>query len=111
MQTTTGPGPWPPQTVEVPDMTALVPAAGDGNIVLSTAFECLKPVKVGDRISQDQRLVDVYIKATRIDPKAFWLVWEIIYRNQNNEVVLTIRNTMVRHRTPEEVEAAGDARK
>ena len=91
-------------------MIALVPTAGDRNIVLSTEIECLKPVKVGDRISQNQRLVDVYIKPIRIDPKAFWLVWEIIYRNQNDEVVLTIRNTMVRHRTPEEIEAAGDAR-
>ena len=106
---TSGPGPWPPRAEELPNITAQVPTAGDRNIVLSTELECLKPVKVGDRISQSQRLVDVYIKPIRLDPKTFWLVFETIYRNQDNEVVLIIHNTMVRHRTPEEVKAAGDA--
>jgi acyl dehydratase len=106
---TSGPGPWPPSTQEIPSVTGRLITPGDRNIVLSTEFELLKPVKVGDRISQSQRRADVYIKPIRLDPKTFWIVTETIYRNQDNEVVLIQRNTMVRHRTPEEVKAAGDA--
>lgn len=106
---TAGPGPWPPRTEEVPGVLAQVPSPGDRTINLNTEFECYKPIKVGDRISQKQRLVDVYIKAIRLDPKSFWTVYETIYTNQDGEVVLVMRNTLCRHRTPEEVKAAGDA--
>jgi len=106
---TSGPGPWPPQTEELPSVLAQVPSAGNRNINLSTDFECREPVKVGDRISLKQRLADVYIKPIRLDPKTFWLVYDTIYSNQDGEVVLVMRNTLVRHRSPEEVRAAGDA--
>ena len=106
---TSGPGPWPPRSQEIPTASGRVLSPRDRNIVLNTEFELLKPVKVGDRISQTQRLVDVYIKPIRLDPKTFWLVNETIFRNQDDEVVATMRNTMVRHRTPEQVKAAGDA--
>ncbi len=106
---TSGPGPWPPRTEEIPNIAGRVATPGDRNIVLNTEFELLKPIKVGDRINQSQRLVDVYIKPIRLDPKTFWLVSETIYRNQDGDVALITRNTMVRHRTPEEVKAAENA--
>jgi acyl dehydratase len=106
---TAGPGPWPPRAEETPGVVSQVPAAGDRTINLNTEFECFKPIKVGDRISTKQRVVDVYIKAIRLDPKAFWTVYDTIYTNQDDDVVLVMRNTLLRHRTPEEVKAAGDA--
>ena len=104
-----GPGPWPPRDEEIPHILSQVPTAGDRTVNLNTEFECLRPVKVGDRITLNQRLADVYIKPTRLDPKAFWVVYDTIYKNQDGEVVLIMRNTFLRHRTPEEVKAAGDA--
>ncbi len=102
-----GPGIWPPAT----DLPALPPVItpGDRNINLTTEYEFLKPVKVGDRLSVKSRIADIYIKAIRLDPKAFWTETERIITNQNGDVVAKTRNTGLRHRTPEQVKAAGDA--
>lgn len=102
-----GPGIWPPATA----LPALPPVVtpGDRNINLTTEYEFFKPVKVGDRLSIKSRIADVYIKAIRLDPKAFWTETERIITNQNGEVVAMSRNIGLRHRTPEQVKAAGDA--
>lgn len=86
-----------------------VPTAGNRAINLTTEYEFFLPVKIGDRLSSTSRIADVYIKGIKIDPKAFWTVTERIVRNQNGEVVLVARNIGLRHRSPEEVAAAGDA--
>lgn len=102
-----GPGIWPPAR----DLPALppIPSPGDRNINLTTEYEFFKPVKVGDHLSIKSRIADVYIKSIRLDPKAFWTKTERIITNQDGEVVAVATNLGVRHRTPEEVKAAGDA--
>ena len=102
-----GPGRWPP-TSEASGISARVPTPGSRNVNLNTEFELLKPVRVGDQISKTQRLADVYIKSVRLDPKSFWMVYETIYRNQDGETVLIERNTLMRHRSVEELAAAGE---
>jgi hypothetical protein len=49
--------------------------------------------------------VDVYEKPIRLDPKAIWIVTENTIRNQDGEVVAIGRNTLLTHRSPEEVAA------
>lgn len=103
------PGYWPPTPPQEGTALPPVPTPGDRAINLTTEWEFFKPVKVGDRLSVTQRIADVFIKPIRLDPEAFWILTERIYRNQNGEVVATMRNLGLRHRTPEEVKAAGDA--
>ena len=100
-----GPGIWPP--AEEGQQLPTVPTAGDRGINLTTEYEFLKPVKVGDHLSVKSRIADVYIKPIRLDPKAFWTVTERIITNQDGEVVVIARNTGLRHRTPEQIKAAG----
>lgn len=102
-----GQGIWPPAT-EIPTLPPVL-TPGDRNINLTTEYEFFKPVKVGDRLSIKSRIADIYIKAIRLDPKAFWTETERIITNQNGEVVAMSRNIGLRHRTPEQVKAAGDA--
>ena len=51
-------------------------------------------------------MADVYQKGITLDPEAVWIVAEAVITNQRNETVCTIRNTLLTHRTPEEVSAA-----
>ncbi|MEE8421694.1 MAG: MaoC family dehydratase N-terminal domain-containing protein [Dehalococcoidia bacterium] len=98
-----GNGAWP--RVEEPDATRGIPTRGDRAINLNTAWEFLKPVRVGDRLSRQTEVVDIYEKAIRLDPKAVWTVTETNIYNQDGELVAVGRNTLLRHRTPEEVAA------
>ena len=104
----TSPGLWPPVKEGAPLMMQ-IPTPGNSNINLTTDFEYFRPVKIGDRLSSKAKIADVYIKAIRLDPKAFWIETETTTTNQNDEVVMVSKNIAVRHRTPEEVTAAGDA--
>ena len=47
-------------------------------------------------------------KGITIDPEAVWIVAEAIITNQRDEHVCTIRNTLLTHRTPEEVASAAN---
>lgn len=100
--------PFPPPAQELPQLPPL-PAPGDLGFVLGTEWEFLKPVMVGDHLSVTNRYGDVYIKGVRIDPKAFFVVQERIFRNQRQEVVAVSRMTLIRHRSPEQLKAAGEA--
>ncbi|MCX6022977.1 MAG: MaoC family dehydratase N-terminal domain-containing protein [Chloroflexi bacterium] len=104
-----GPGPWPKQAPGQEGRLPVVPTAGKRTINLTTEVELFEPVKVGDRITRFERIADIYIKAIRLDPKAFWVVTETIYQNQERTTVMVQRNIGLRHRSPEEVKAAGDA--
>jgi hypothetical protein len=53
-----------------------------------------------------RRVADVYQKGINIDPEAVWIVAEAIITNQREELVCVIRNTLLTHRTPEEVAVA-----
>ena len=99
-----GNGAWPP-VQEGPQLLLQVPTRGDRMINLNQTMEFAKPVRVGDRLSSRMRIADVYEKPIRLDPKAIWIVFETLLHNQHGEQVATIRNTLLTHRTPEEVAA------
>ena len=99
------PGAWPPSEpmAGLPTPVAgmpTVPAPGDAYINLAVEWEFFKTVRIGDRLSTRVRIADVYIKPIRLDPKAFWVVTETTFTNQNNEVVAVLTNLMMIHRSP-----------
>ncbi|MFH1243162.1 MAG: MaoC family dehydratase N-terminal domain-containing protein [Pseudomonadota bacterium] len=83
--------------------SVLPPTPGKFLINLAQEWEWFRPVLVGDRLTTKIRLSDVYIKAIRIDPKAFWLTLEFEISNQRGEDVCLVRNILLSHRSPEEV--------
>jgi acyl dehydratase len=99
-----GNGVWP-RVRESPHLMQQVPTRGDRMINLNQTMEFFKPVKVGDRLSSQMVIADVYEKGIRLDPKSVWIVMETRITNQDGEVVATIRNTLLTHRAPEEVAA------
>ncbi len=100
---------WPGEKRADDESLPPVPTAGEMLINLATEWELFRPIKIGERFTASQRLKDVYIKSTRLDPKAFWIVTERIYRGENGETVAIASNISLRYRSPEQVQAAGDA--
>jgi len=98
------PMPWPPGAQE---QSIRPPALGDRAINLTNEMIYLKPVCVGDRLAAKQRLVDVYMKPIRLDPKAVWTVTELVILRDGEEVFLE-RNIGLSHRGPDEVAADQD---
>ncbi len=96
-------GPWP--AVFEP-LFPVVPAPGKRIVNMSQEVQWSRRIKVGDHLSVRRRIADVYQRGISIDPEAVWIVAEAIIENQRDEVVCVIRNTMLTHRTPEEVGAA-----
>lgn len=88
-----------------------VPTIGDKAINLSTTWEFIKPIKIGDVLWSQPSVADVYLKPIGLDPKAIWIVNETRFYNQNDELVAISRNTGLRHRSPEEVGADPDTEK
>jgi acyl dehydratase len=99
-----GQGVWPP-VVEGPRIMQQVPTRGDRVINLNQEMIFYRPVRVGDHLSSQMVIVDVFEKPIRLDPKAVWITFEIRLTNDDNEPVATIRNTALFHREPEEVAA------
>ena len=96
-------GPWP--AVFEP-LFPVVPTPGKRIVNMSQEVEWSARIKVGDHLSVVRRIADVYQKSIRIDPEAVWIVAEAIITNQRDEEVCVVRNTLLTHRTPEEVAAA-----
>ena len=90
------------------DASLDVPTIGDRAINLSTTWEFLRPIKVGDRLWSQPSVADVFVKPIRLDPNAIWIVNETRFYNQDDELVAISRNTGLRHREPPEVEANPD---
>jgi acyl dehydratase len=82
-----------------PTMEVIGKLMARGGIVLhgEQEFEYHKPVVVGDRISSEGKVVDLYEKPTG-DRTMTFLVTENQYRNQNGELVLTARMNLI-HRS------------
>jgi len=89
------------------ETSLLPPTPGSYFINMAMEWEWFKPIVVGDRLTTRTRLGDVYIKPIRIDPKAFWIVLELQFANQNEEDVCLVRNILLSHRSPEEIAANG----
>lgn len=89
------------------DNTSLLPPTpGSYFINMSMDWEWFKPMVAGDRLTTKTRLGDVYIKPIRIDPKAFWIVLELHFANQKGEAVCVVKNTLLSHRSPDEIAAS-----
>ncbi len=99
-------GPWP--AVFEP-LFPIVPTPGKRIVNMAQETEWFARIKVGDHLSVRRRVADVYQKGISIDHEAVWIVAEAIITNQRDETVCIIHNTLLTHRTPEEVAAAKDA--
>lgn len=82
-----------------------VPTRGNRLINMNVAWEYFAPVRVGDQLSSDEVLIDLFEKRIRLDPKAVWIVTERRIYNQDDELVATNTNTLLTHRRPEDVAA------
>ena len=98
-------GPWP--AVFEP-LLPIVPTPGKRIVNMAQETEWFGRIKVGDHLSVRRRVADVYQKGISIDPEAVWIVAEAIITNQADDTVCVIRNTLLTHRTPDEVRAAKD---
>ncbi|MCY3569203.1 MAG: MaoC family dehydratase N-terminal domain-containing protein [Chloroflexi bacterium] len=99
-----GAGVWPPTSDEGVTLMRQVPTRGERNINLNTEWEYLQPAKVGDHLSTQTEVVDIYEKSIRLDPRAVWIKTEMRITNQDGELVAIGANTLCTHRTPEQVE-------
>ena len=97
-------GPWP--AVFEP-LFPIVPTPGKRIVNMNQGVEWFARLKVGDHLSVRRRVADIYQKGINLDPEAVWIVAEAIITNQREETVCVLRNTLLFHRTPEEVAAAG----
>lgn len=109
-------GPWPkppPKTDESgssrPGFTFGVPTPGDRGINLAVEWEYPEPIRVGDRLHMESRIADVYQKPIKLDAEAVWIVLEARIFDEDDTLVATWRNTVVVHRSPQQV-AEDDAR-
>jgi acyl dehydratase len=79
-----------------PTMEVIGKLMAKGGIVLhgEQEFEYHKAIVVGDRISSEGKVVDLYEKPTK-DKTMTFLVTENQYRNQAGELVLTARMNLI----------------
>lgn len=98
---------WPPaDDSEIPlGILKQVSVMGSGVINMSQDLEFLKPVRVGDRLSAQDKVADMYKKSIRLDPEAIWVLTETTIKNQDDEIVCLVRNLILTHRTPEEIKS------
>ena len=102
-------GPWPPKPIatEDPDrplFTLGVPTPGDRGINMAVEYEFLEPIRVGDQLRLQLRIADIYRKAIKLDAHAIWIVSETAIFNQHDSVVAKWRNTVLVHRSPEQIQ-------
>lgn len=107
-------GPWPPMEIANSEsgqalFTFGVPTPGDRGINMEVEWEFLEPIRVGDVLRLELRIADVFKKPIRLDPHAIWIVVETSFINQHDAIVATWHNTMLVHRSPEQV--ASDAQR
>ncbi len=50
-------------------------------------WEFYEPVRLGDRISVTSKVVDLVEKRSRFSGRQFQQIWEVVYRNQRDEIV------------------------
>ena len=94
-----GAGVWP-RTADPMRLMVDVPTRGDRMINLNTEWEYLQPARVGDHLSVQMSILDVYEKSIRLDPRSVWIETEQRITNQHGELVAIGRNTLCTHRTP-----------
>lgn len=85
-----------------------VPTRGERLINMNVAWEYFAPVRIGDELSSETVLADIFEKSIRLDPKAVWIVTERRIFNQRDELVATNTNTLLTHRRPDVVAAEAE---
>ncbi len=85
-----------------------VPTRGERLINMNVAWEYFAPVRIGDELSSETVLTDIFEKSIRLDPKAVWIVTERRIYNQRDELVATNTNTLLTHRRPDVVAAEAE---
>jgi acyl dehydratase len=85
-----------------------VPTPGDRGINLKTAWEFVQPVRVGDWLSAEQVIADVFLRPIRLDPEAVCIITDTEITNQRGEIVAINTNTVLVHRSPKQVAEADD---
>lgn len=91
---------WWPLEAPIPPLVIQVPTPGDRYINLNQEMLFHAPVRVGDHLSSQDVIVDVFVKAIKLDPQAVWVTYEQRITNQHGALVSTIRNTSLAHREP-----------
>ncbi|OBG13783.1 hypothetical protein A5769_20645 [Mycobacterium intracellulare] len=84
-----------------------MPTPGDRGINLEVAWEYWKPVRIGDRLSSETQIADVFFKPIKIDPQAVCIVTERRFSNQREESVAACRNSVLVHRSKRQIDAEG----
>jgi acyl dehydratase len=103
-----GGGPWPRKPKpggRRPGWTYGVPTPGDRGINLEVAWEYHHPVRVGDRLSSETRIADVFVKPIKIDPTAVCIVTEQRFIDQGEQCVASCRNSLLVHRSKRQIAA------
>ena len=77
-----GAGVWP-RTADPMRLMVDVPTRGDRMINLNTEWEYLQPARVGDHLSVQMSILDVYEKSIRLDPRSVWIETEQRITNQH----------------------------
>ena len=70
---------------------------------MEVEWEFLEPIRVGDMLRLQLRVADVFRKSISLDPHAIWIVVETSFMNQSDTLVAKWRNTMLVHRSPEQM--------
>ena len=96
-------GPWP---AAFEPLFPVVPTPGKRIVNMSQEVGWFARIKAGDHLSVKRRVAGVFQKGISLDPEAVWITAEAEITNQRGELVCVIRNTLLTHRTPEEVAAA-----
>jgi acyl dehydratase len=101
-----GNGPWPRRDVNpTPSgFTYGVPTPGDRGINMSVSWDYLEPARIGDRLRAEVRIADIFVKPIRLDPEAVWITTETQIFRHDNQLLVRIRNTVLVHRAPEQIE-------
>jgi acyl dehydratase len=78
-----------------------VPAEGKRTFASDVELEFFAPMYIGDRISCEDKLLNLIHKEIRVGKGAF-MVQESTYKNQRGELVAIMRMSMFRYDPPEE---------
>lgn len=95
-----GAGPWPRQSGAPSALPKEIPRLGDRAVNMGVDWHFTAPVLVGDLLSTEWLVEDVYVKSTRLDPKSVWIVTAGRVTNDRDVHVATYRNTVMYHRPP-----------
>jgi hypothetical protein len=113
-----GRGPWPRRSNDEPGarndaakpaaqprFTLGVPTPGNRGINMATAWDYFQPIRVGDHLTSVLSIIDIFIKAIKLDDQAVWIVSQTQFFNQDQVEVARWRNTTLVHRSPKQIAA------